>query len=118
MTAPILRRLSDLRALTTEWHRKGEVIGVVPTMGALHQGHLSLVEAAKAGTDRVIVTIFVNPKQFNNPEDLANYPADRALEDAEKLEPFGVDAIYVPEPGRNLSARLCDHRVSHGSDRM
>ncbi len=97
MTAPILRRLSDLRALTTEWHRKGEVIGVVPTMGALHQGHLSLVEAAKAGTDRVVVTIFVNPKQFNNPEDLANYPRTEH-EDAEKLEPFGVDAIYVPDP--------------------
>ncbi len=97
MTAPILRRLADLRALTTEWHRKGETIGVVPTMGALHQGHLSLAEAARAGTDRVIVTIFVNPKQFNNPEDLANYPRTE-LEDAEKLAPYGVDAIYVPEP--------------------
>ncbi len=97
MTAPILRRLADLRALTTEWHRKGETIGVVPTMGALHQGHLSLAEAARAGTDRVIVTIFVNPKQFNNPEDLANYPRTE-LEDAKKLAPYGVDAIYVPEP--------------------
>lgn len=97
MTAPILRRLSDLRALTTQWHRDGEVIGVVPTMGALHQGHLSLVEAAKAGCDRVIVTIFVNPKQFNNPEDLANYPRTEQ-EDAEKLAPYGVDAIYVPDP--------------------
>lgn len=97
MTAPILRRLADLRALTTEWHRQGEVIGVVPTMGALHQGHLSLVEAAKAGADRVIVTIFVNPKQFNNPEDLANYPRTEH-EDAQKLGPFDVDAIYVPDP--------------------
>ncbi len=97
MTASILRRLADLRALTTDWRRKGEVIGVVPTMGALHQGHLSLVEAAKAGTDRVIVTIFVNPKQFNNPEDLANYPRTE-IEDAQKLAPLGVDAIYVPEP--------------------
>nr|WP_321249832.1 pantoate--beta-alanine ligase [uncultured Ruegeria sp.] len=97
MTAPILRRLADLRALTSDWRRKGEVIGVVPTMGALHLGHLSLVEAAKAGTDRVIVTIFVNPKQFNNPEDLANYPRTE-IEDAQKLAPLGVDAIYVPEP--------------------
>ncbi len=97
MTAPILRRLADLRALTTQWHRDGEVIGVVPTMGALHQGHLSLVEAAKAGCNRVIVTIFVNPKQFNNPEDLANYPRTEH-EDAEKLSPYGVDAIYVPDP--------------------
>ncbi|MBO9412028.1 MULTISPECIES: pantoate--beta-alanine ligase [unclassified Ruegeria] len=97
MTAPILRRLADLRALTTQWHRNGEVIGVVPTMGALHQGHLSLVEAAKAGADRVIVTIFVNPKQFNNAQDLANYPRTEH-EDAQKLAPFGVDAIYVPDP--------------------
>ncbi|WP_170772934.1 pantoate--beta-alanine ligase [Ruegeria lacuscaerulensis] len=97
MTAPILRRLTDLRALTSQWHRNGEVIGVVPTMGALHQGHLSLVEAAKAGADRVIVTIFVNPKQFNNPEDLANYPRTEH-EDAQKLGPYGVDAIYVPDP--------------------
>ncbi len=97
MTAPILRRLADLRALTSDWRRKGEVIGVVPTMGALHLGHLSLVEAAKAGTERVIVTIFVNPKQFNNPEDLANYPRTE-IEDAQKLAPLGVDAIYVPEP--------------------
>ncbi|EEE39116.1 pantoate--beta-alanine ligase [Rhodobacteraceae bacterium KLH11] len=97
MTAPILRKLSDLRALTAAWHRDNKTIGVVPTMGALHQGHQSLVEAAKAGADRVIVTIFVNPKQFNNPEDLANYPRTE-FEDAEKLDPFQVDAIYVPDP--------------------
>ncbi|MBO9445865.1 pantoate--beta-alanine ligase [Ruegeria sp. R14_0] len=97
MTAPILRRLADLRALTSDWQSTGQTIGVVPTMGALHQGHLSLVEAAKAGCDRVIVTIFVNPKQFNNPEDLAKYPRTEN-EDAQKLAPYGVDAIYVPEP--------------------
>ncbi len=57
MTAPIFRRLADLRALTSEWKRKGEEIGVVPTMGALHQGHLSLVEAAKAGCDQCICTM-------------------------------------------------------------
>ncbi len=97
MNAPILRRLTELRALTTKWHRHDETIGVVPTMGALHQGHLSLVEAAKAGTDHVIVTIFVNPKQFNNPEDLANYPRTEH-EDAQKLAPYSIDAIYVPDP--------------------
>ncbi|MBT9384083.1 pantoate--beta-alanine ligase [Pseudooceanicola sp. CBS1P-1] len=92
----IIRTLADLRALTRGWRRAGEVIGVVPTMGALHAGHLSLVKAAKAECDRVIVTIFVNPKQFNNPEDLANYPRTE-LEDARKLAPLGVDAIYVPD---------------------
>lgn len=97
MTAPILRQLADLRALHADWIRAGETVGVVPTMGALHAGHLSLVEAACAECDRVVVTIFVNPKQFNNPEDLANYPRTE-LEDAEKLSGFDVDVIYVPDP--------------------
>ncbi len=97
MTAPIIRALSDLRALHAGWIRAGEVVGVVPTMGALHQGHLALVEAAKASCDRVIVTIFVNPKQFNSAEDLAKYPRTET-EDAAKLAPFGVDAVFVPEP--------------------
>lgn len=96
MIAPILRDKAALRAMVTPWKRAGEVIGVVPTMGALHDGHLSLVAAAKAVCDRVIVTIFVNPKQFNNPEDLANYPRTEN-EDARKLERFGVDAIWVPD---------------------
>ena len=97
MTTPILRRLEDLRALRRDWMLKGETLGLVPTMGALHAGHLSLVEAAKSACDHVVVTIFVNPKQFNSPEDLANYPRTEH-EDAEKLAPFGVDAIYVPDP--------------------
>lgn len=97
MTTPILRRLDDLRALRRDWMLKGETLGLVPTMGALHAGHLSLVEAAKSACNHVVVTIFVNPKQFNSPEDLANYPRTEH-EDAEKLAPFGVDAIYVPDP--------------------
>lgn len=96
MTAPILRRLADLRALHAKWARAGETIGVVPTMGALHPGHLSLVQAARAKCDRVIVTIFVNPKQFNNAQDLADYPRTEQ-EDAGKLAPYGVDVIYVPD---------------------
>ena len=96
MSAPILRRLDDLRATTGPWRRNGARIGVVPTMGALHDGHLSLVAAAKAVCDHVIVTIFVNPKQFNNPEDLANYPRTEE-DDARKLDRFGVDALWVPD---------------------
>ena len=97
MTAPILRRLDDLRAATRPWMRAGERIGVVPTMGALHDGHLSLVAAARATCDRVIVTIFVNPKQFNNAADLANYPRTEQ-EDARKLARHKVDALWVPDP--------------------
>lgn len=95
MTPPIIRTLSELRQQTTQWMRAGEKIGVVPTMGALHDGHLSLVQAAKETCDRVIVTIFVNPKQFNNPADLENYPRTEE-EDARKLTRFNVDAVYVP----------------------
>ena len=103
MTPPILRQLSDLRETTSRWRRAGETIGVVPTMGALHDGHLSLVEAAKAQCDRVIVTIFVNPKQFNNAEDLANYPRTEQ-KDAEKLLPLKVDALWVPDPDQMYPA--------------
>lgn len=97
MIAPIEHSLVGLRTRTAAWRRAGETIGVVPTMGALHQGHLSLARAARATCDRVIVTIFVNPKQFNNPSDLENYPRTEH-EDAAKLESTGVDLIYAPSP--------------------
>lgn len=90
-----LRTRADLRARVTGWKAAGTRVGVVPTMGALHAGHLSLVEAAKAATDRVIVTLFVNPRQFNLASDLAAYPRTEA-EDASKLAPFGVDVLYAP----------------------
>ena len=92
----IVRALSDLRARVRGWRRAGETVGLVPTMGALHAGHLSLASAARAATDRVIVTIFVNPRQFNNPEDLANYPRTEWA-DAALLAPLGVDVIFVPD---------------------
>lgn len=96
MTALILRHLNDLRAKHAIWTGAGESVAVVPTMGALHAGHLSLVEAACAACDRVIVTIFVNPRQFNNAADLANYPRTEH-DDAKKLAGFDVDVIYVPD---------------------
>ena len=96
MTAPIIRTLKELRSLTAKWKENNETISVVPTMGALHPGHLSLAQAARDASNRVIVTIFVNPKQFNNPDDLKNYPRTEH-DDARKLEPIGVDVIYVPD---------------------
>ncbi len=96
MTPAILRSLPALRAITRPWQMNGARIGVVPTMGALHDGHLSLVAAAKAVCDHVIVTIFVNPRQFTSQDDLAAYPRTEA-EDARKLARFEIDAIYCPD---------------------
>ncbi|MDR5654958.1 pantoate--beta-alanine ligase [Ruixingdingia sedimenti] len=124
--APILRGLAALRAAVAGWRRAGETVAVVPTMGALHEGHLSLVRAARQGADRVVVTIFVNPRQFNNPEDLANYPRTEGR-DAELLAPLAVDAVFVPDVEdvypqgfsttvsvEGVSAGLCGaHRPGH-----
>jgi pantoate--beta-alanine ligase len=96
MTPKIIRTLADLREIVSGWKASGESVGVVPTMGALHQGHLSIVRAAKEGCDRVIVTIFINPKQFNTPEDYESYPRTEE-EDARKLTPLKTDVVYVPD---------------------
>lgn len=93
----IARLKSEMRALARAWRANGETIGVVPTMGALHDGHLSLVRAARRECARVIVTIFVNPKQFNNPDDLKKYPRTEET-DAVALAPVGVDLIFAPMP--------------------
>jgi pantoate--beta-alanine ligase len=93
----IFRTVADLRTQVAAWKAAGETVGVVPTMGALHAGHLALARAAKQGADRVIVTIFVNPKQFNNPDDLKKYPRTE-MADAALLAPIGVDAIFAPAP--------------------
>lgn len=93
----IIRRVAELRALVRAWKVSGQTVGVVPTMGALHEGHLSLARAAKKDCDRVIVTIFVNPKQFNNPDDLKKYPRTEEA-DAALLRTIGVDAIFAPLP--------------------
>ena len=92
---PILRTVADLRAAVAGWKAARETVGVVPTMGALHDGHLSLARRARAECDRVITTIFVNPKQFNNPADLANYPRSEEA-DAALLATVPVDLIFAP----------------------
>jgi pantoate--beta-alanine ligase len=94
---PILRSVTGMQALVRDWKAAGQTVGIVPTMGALHRGHTALVQAAKRGADRVIVTIFVNPKQFNNPDDLRKYPRTEGA-DAAMLTTVGVDAIFIPTP--------------------
>jgi len=84
-----------MRALARRWHAEGGVIGLVPTMGALHAGHIALVESARRPGMRVITSIFVNPTQFGPGEDLDRYP--RPVEsDLEMLRAAGVDAAYTP----------------------
>ena len=91
----IVQTVAELRTLVGGWKAAGDVVGVVPTMGALHDGHLSLARRARAECDRVITTIFVNPKQFNNPDDLKKYP--RTLEaDAVLLSGIPVDVVFAP----------------------
>jgi pantoate--beta-alanine ligase len=89
--------VSELREHVRAWKAMGQSVGVAPTMGALHEGHLSLARAAKKECDRVIVTIFVNPKQFNNPDDLKKYPRTEEA-DAALLRTVGVDMIFAPLP--------------------
>lgn len=96
MSVPIVRTLRQLRAIVSGWRAEGHRIAVVPTMGALHEGHLSLVREARARADRVIVTLFVNPKQFNSAADLAAYPRTEH-DDAQKLFPVGAHLLYAPD---------------------
>ncbi|WP_394890368.1 pantoate--beta-alanine ligase [Mesorhizobium sp. AaZ16] len=95
MSVPIIRTVAALREIVAAWRREGARIAVVPTMGALHEGHLSLVRAAMGRADRVIVTLFVNPKQFNSQADLAAYPRTEH-EDAAKLAPLEAHLLYAP----------------------
>jgi len=84
-----------MKAACRQAQRSGKTLGFVPTMGALHEGHLSLVRASKARCDVTAVSIFVNPLQFGPSEDLAKYP--RSLErDAQLLEQLGVDLLFIP----------------------
>lgn len=91
---PVTRTVADLRAAIADWRKQGLTVGLVPTMGALHDGHLSLVDLVKTKVDRCIVSIFVNPTQFAPHEDLDAYPRTEAA-DAAKLTGRG-DLIFAP----------------------
>ncbi len=91
----IVRTVADLRQRLTAWRQDGLTVGLVPTMGALHDGHFSLVEQAVQSNDRTITSLFVNPKQFGSTEDLDVYPRDEAT-DVAALAARDVDLLFAP----------------------
>jgi len=92
---PTVRTVADLRAVVGAWHRAGDRVALVPTMGALHRGHLALVERGRTLCPRVVTSLFVNPTQFGPNEDFARYPRDEAA-DAALLASVGCDLLYAP----------------------
>jgi pantoate--beta-alanine ligase len=93
----IVRTIGELRRALSEHRPTGATVGLVPTMGGFHAGHLSLIERASADCDVVVVSLFVNPTQFNDPRDLEAYPRDERR-DAALAEAHGVDVLFVPAP--------------------
>ncbi len=115
----VLRSVAEMRRFAADARRRGRRVALVPTMGALHEGHLALVKAARRRADLVVVSIFVNPTQFGPREDLSAYPSDLPG-DLAKLAPLGVAAVFTPEARElfpaehrtwveveDLSQRLC-----------
>jgi pantoate--beta-alanine ligase len=91
-----VRTVKDLRTEVAKWRKAGETVALVPTMGALHAGHLSLIAVAKAHAKRIVASIFVNPTQFGPKEDFKRYPRDEAG-DLSKLAQAGVDLVFIPD---------------------
>lgn len=95
-TLNTVRTVGDLRDRVAAWRKAGERVALVPTMGAVHEGHLSLVALAKSKADRAVVSIFVNPIQFGPREDFKSYPRDEAG-DLAKLSKAGADLVFTPD---------------------
>ena len=92
----VVRSLAELRTTVRSWQRAGEQVGLVPTMGALHAGHIALVKTAKAQAQRAVVSIFVNPTQFAPQEDFSSYPRDEE-NDLSKLAEVDCDIVWMPD---------------------
>lgn len=102
----IVGTAKEVREQVKEWKKQGLSVGFVPTMGYLHEGHKSLMDAARKGNDKVVVSIFVNPMQFGPTEDLATYPRDLD-HDAALCESAGVDLIFHPEAEEMYEKDFC-----------
>ncbi|PJZ45322.1 pantoate--beta-alanine ligase [Leptospira brenneri] len=92
----VVSEIQELKNIITDWKKAGLSIGFCPTMGSLHAGHLDLVERSKKETNKTIVSIFVNPTQFNDPKDFENYPINTNA-DLKLCEEKGVDLVFLPD---------------------
>ncbi|HEY9218601.1 MAG TPA: pantoate--beta-alanine ligase, partial [Phenylobacterium sp.] len=92
---PVVRTVRDLRTVVSGWRAAGQKVAMVPTMGALHEGHLSLVTLARTRAERVVASVFVNPTQFGPNEDFERYPRSETR-DAELLTGAGCDLLFAP----------------------
>lgn len=109
----IFNKIEEVRQQVLDWKRAGFTIGFVPTMGYLHEGHKSLIDAAEKENDRVVVSIFVNPMQFGPNEDLESYPRDLE-KDAKLCEEAGVDLIFHPQPEEMYEPGFCSYVDMNG----
>lgn len=114
----LVRTRHELAEIVTQWHHEGETIGLVPTMGSLHEGHLTLVRALDGKATRRIVTIFVNPIQFNNPDDFQLYPRGLEADEALLAETGVVDVLYAPDETQIYPPGFCTRISVSGPDRM
>ena len=105
--------IKDVRERVNAWKREGLTVGFVPTMGYLHEGHKSLMEAARANNDKVVVSVFVNPMQFGPNEDLESYPRDFE-KDSALCDSVGVDLIFHPEPEEMYADGFCSYVDMNG----
>ncbi len=113
----ILRAKSDMTLLSRSWSRQGRIVGFVPTMGALHEGHASLIRIARAEAGRVVVSLFVNPTQFGPDEDFDRYPRQEES-DIALCRSLGADAVFAPSAETmyppDSSVTLQEQRLSRG----
>ena len=104
----LVKTISEVKDTVKEWKKEGLSIGFVPTMGYLHEGHGSLITKARENNDRVVVSIFVNPMQFGENEDLDSYPRD-IDKDSAYVEELGGDLIFNPEPSEMYNDGFCSY---------